>query len=81
MGKHEKTLERVLSRSSDANIRFEDLRALLFSLGFLERSAGSHHVFVQPGIEEQINLQRDGSKAKPYQVRPVRAVVLKYGLA
>jgi hypothetical protein len=33
------------------------------------------------GIEDRINLQRDGSHAKPYQVKQVRAVVLKYHLA
>jgi hypothetical protein len=81
VGKHEKTLERVLSRRSDANVRFDDLRGLLLSLRFSERSEGSHHVFTRSGIEEQINLQRDGTKAKPYQVKQVRAVILKYGLA
>jgi hypothetical protein len=28
-----------------------------------------------------INLQREGAKAKPYQVKQVRAVTLKYRLA
>jgi hypothetical protein len=27
-----------------------------------------------------INLQREGSKAKPYQVKQIRAVILKYHL-
>jgi hypothetical protein len=27
-----------------------------------------------------INLQREGSKAKVYQVRQVRAIILKYNL-
>jgi predicted RNA binding protein YcfA (HicA-like mRNA interferase family) len=76
----EKTLEDVLRGTADANIRFEELRSLLCSLGFSERSRGSHHVFRREGIEEQINLQRDGSKAKPYQVRQVRALIMKYYL-
>jgi len=29
-------------------------------------------------VEEKINLQREGNKAKPYQVKQVRAVILKY---
>lgn len=29
-------------------------------------------------IEEKINLQKDGNKAKPYQVRQVRNIILKY---
>ena len=80
MSRTEKTLDDVLRGKADANIRFEELRSLLFSLGFSERSRGSHHVFTREDIEEQINLQRDGSKAKPYQVRQVRALIMKYYL-
>lgn len=29
---------------------------------------------------EKVNLQRDGAKAKPYQVKQVRNVILRYGL-
>jgi hypothetical protein len=39
---------------------------------------GSHHIFRKAGVEEKINLQRDGNNAKPYQVKQVRAVLLKY---
>jgi hypothetical protein len=80
MTTYRKLLERVLSGRSDANIRFDDLRNLLARLGFEERSRGSHHVFVRAGVEDMINLQREGHMAKPYQVRQVRAVVTKYGL-
>ena len=66
MARHEKVLERVLGGEAGANIRFEKLRALLLDLGFAERTRGSHHVFGKSGIEEQINLQREGVKAKPY---------------
>lgn len=75
-----KTLRRVLSGTSDATIRFDDLRQLLLNLGFEMRVRGSHHIFRKGGIEEKINLQREGSEAKPYQVRQVRNVVLKYHL-
>ena len=80
MGRAEKTLEQVLSGQSDANVGFEDLRNLLINLGFRERTRGSHHIFRRPGIEEMINLQREGANAKMYQVRQVRAVILKYRL-
>ena len=76
----DKVLERVLSRTSDANIRFDDLCHLLSSLGFEMRVRGSHHIFRKAGVEEKINLQREGSEAKPYQLRQVRAVILKYRL-
>jgi hypothetical protein len=32
------------------------------------------------GIEEIINLQPKGAKAKAYQVRQVRQLIVKYGL-
>ena len=80
VGKHEKTLDQVLSGRSDANIRFEDLRALLLALGFIERTRGSHHMFGKTGVDEQINLQRDGAKAKPYQVKQARSVIIRYNL-
>jgi hypothetical protein len=54
--------------------------ALLGRLGFQERTRGSHYVFRRTGVEELINLQRDGDKAKVYQVRQVRAVLVRYGL-
>jgi hypothetical protein len=80
LSKRDKIFGQVLSGRADANIRFDDLRALLLSCGFSERTRGSHHVFSKSGIEEQVNLQRDGAKAKPYQVKQVRAVILRYDL-
>ena len=80
MDKREKLLLQILRGASDANTRFDDLCALLRHLGFEERTKGSHHIFRRAGLEERINLQREGSKAKVYQVRQVRGVILKYGL-
>jgi predicted RNA binding protein YcfA (HicA-like mRNA interferase family) len=76
----EKTRGRVLSGTSDASIRFDELCSLLEGLGFDKRVKGSHHLFRKPGVEERINLQKDGNNAKPYQVKQVRAVILKYKL-
>ncbi len=80
MGKYDKLLLQVLTGTSDANIQFDDLCRLLRKLGFEERTRGSHHVFRKQGIEERMNLQRDDNKAKVYQVRQVRAVIVKYKL-
>ena len=80
MGKHEKLLLKILSGSSDANILFEDLCNLLNDVGFEIRVRGSHHIFRKEGVVEKINLQREGNKAKPYQVKQVRNVILKYKL-
>ena len=70
----------ILSGRSDANIRFDDLRLFLLRLGFAERVRGSHHIFRREGVRELIILQRDGSHAKPYQVRQVRHTILRYQL-
>jgi hypothetical protein len=80
LSKQEKLLERIVRRESKANIPFRDLCHLLLKLGFEERIRGSHHIFSKESVEELINLQEDGAKAKVYQVRQVRAVILKYHL-
>ena len=74
-------LVQVLQGTADSNIRFEDLRSLLATLGFSERVRGSHHIFERPGVEEILNIQPRGSFAKAYQVKQVRAVVVRYKLA
>jgi hypothetical protein len=80
MARKDKLLDRVLRGTSDANVRFADLCQLLHRLGFDERTRGSHHIFTREGVEEILNLQARGSKAKPYQVKQVRGVILKYRL-
>ena len=74
-------LNKVVSGLSDKNLRFRDLTKLLIDIGFSERIKGDHHIFVKEGIDEIINLQplRDG-KAKAYQVKQVRMIILKYKL-
>ena len=56
------------------------LRSLLEALGFHERIRGSHHIFTRSDVIEIINLQPKGAKAKSYQVRQVRQLILKYNL-
>lgn len=80
MGKHEKLLLLILRGTSDANIPFDGLRSLLGWLGFSERIKASHHIFTREGVEEILNLQEKRGKAKAYQVRQVRQVILKYKL-
>ncbi|MDQ3584779.1 MAG: type II toxin-antitoxin system HicA family toxin [Acidobacteriota bacterium] len=65
---------------SDTDISFEELCQLLRHLGFAKRVRGSHHIFTRDKVEEIINLQPQGTKAKTYQVRQVRALPLKYRL-
>jgi len=71
-------LTQILTGRSDANILFKDLKNLLLHVGFEERIKGSHHIFRRAGVDEKINIQKEGNKAKPYQVRQVRNILLKY---
>lgn len=80
MSKFERLRQKILEGRSDANIGFEDLRNLLLNLGFTERIKGSHHSYRKDGVFEKPNLQRDGNKAKSYQVRQVREILKKYSL-
>lgn len=81
MSKQARLLERILLGTADANIPFDGLCHLLLRLGFQMRVHGSHRIFYQDGIEEILNLQPRGANAKPYQVKQVRGVLVKYKLA
>ncbi len=80
MSNLEKLYEHILMRRSDTNVAFETLCALLRRLGFDERIRGDHHIFTKDSVEEILNLQPKEGKGKPYQVKQVRNVILKYGL-
>ncbi|NES99244.1 MAG: type II toxin-antitoxin system HicA family toxin [Sphaerospermopsis sp. SIO1G2] len=80
MSQQDKLLAKILSGASDTNISFEQLCQLLIRLGFDERICGSHHIFTKEGVEEILNLQPKQGKAKTYQVKQVREVLLKYQL-
>ena len=80
MGKLEKLLLKILRGTSDANVLFAQLCQMLVSMGFEERIRGSHHIFTKEGIEEILNIQPKGGKAKVYQVKQIREVILKYKL-
>ena len=81
MRRQEKLLQKILQGRSDKNISFSSLRTLMKALGFDERIRGDHHIFTMNGIEEILNLQPNNSKAKSYQVKQVRNIILKYGLS
>jgi hypothetical protein len=81
MSKFEKLQLKLLSGSADNNFSFDDLRNILLHFNFIERTTGgSHRIFYKEGIEEILNIQPKGSKAKPYQVKQVRQIILKYKL-
>jgi hypothetical protein len=78
MSQRDKLLIKILSGTSDASIPFESLCQLLYTLGFDQRIRGSHHIFFKEGIEEILNLQPKQGKAKAYQVKQVRNLILNY---
>ena len=53
---------------------------LLKKIGFNEKIKGSHHIYTYNKIEEIINIQPVNNKAKEYQVRQIRRLLLKYRL-
>jgi len=74
-------LLKALSGTADASIRFDGLRSLVKALGFVERVKGSHRLFTKRDVMEILNLQPRGSLAKPYRVKQVRAVIVRYTLS
>jgi hypothetical protein len=80
MGKYDKLFITILSGRSDKSIKFNELTHLLLSMNFNVRIKGDHHIFYHQSIDEILNLQPNGSDAKPYQVKQVRNVILKYHL-
>lgn len=80
MSQYEKLLLAVLSGTRDKNLLFADLQTVLDRLGFQCRIKGDHFIYTRDDVEEIINLQPAGNKAKPYQVKQVRNIILKYQL-
>lgn len=80
MSQFDKILINILSGTRDNNISFGDLQKILTMLGFVVRIKGDHFIYTKDGIEEIINIQPNGNKAKAYQVKQVRNIILKYKL-
>ncbi|MDJ0533310.1 MAG: type II toxin-antitoxin system HicA family toxin [Xenococcaceae cyanobacterium MO_207.B15] len=80
MGKYAKLLQKILTGTSDNNINFFELRQLLKKLEFAERVKGDHYIFTRDNVEEIINLQPKSGKAKSYQVKQIRNLIVKYRL-
>lgn len=80
MSQFGKLMRAIMSGLQDKNVLFADLCKVLERLGFVCRIKGNHFIFTKDGIEEIINLQPKGNQAKPYQVKQVREIILKYRL-
>ncbi len=80
MSKYNKLFMQIMSGTQDNNIDFSDLQKALTLLGFTVRIKGDHFIYFKDDVDELINIQPKGNKAKPYQVRQVRNIILKYRL-
>lgn len=72
-------LKKLLSGSK--NIRFSEVTACAKAFGFrLDRTRGSHHIYIHPDVPELMNLQNVAGKAKPYQVKQFLKIIERYNL-
>jgi hypothetical protein len=79
MSRIKKAVTKLLEGRSDANFSFADLCFILDRAGFTSRRGrGSHSIFFRDDVAEIINLQPRGGQAKPYQVKQVRDLLVKY---
>lgn len=76
----EKLIRELMSGTRDKNIKFADLQKILTALGFDSRVKGDHFIYYKDDVAEIVNIQPDGNKAKPYQVKQIRNLILKYQL-
>lgn len=78
---NKKIYDKVMSGDSDNNINFDDFRNLIIDLGFdFIRQSGSHIQYYHNGINERMTIQNNKSKAKSYQVKQLRDIILKHNI-
>lgn len=79
MGKYDEVFLDVIMGKKDSNIKFTDLCNLLDKLGFRCSIRGDHYIYRRDDTPI-INIQPIGNKAKPYQVKQVRNIILQCNL-
>lgn len=77
---NKKLITKILDYKNDNNISFNDLVNLLEQLGFQKRIKGDHFIFYRQSVDEIINIQPKQNKAKAYQVKQIRNIIIKYKL-
>ena len=74
-------LLRRLSQGALHNVAFGDMVDLVEGFGFrLDRTRGSHHLFVHADVPKVLNLQPEGAEAKAYQIRQFLQMIEEYEL-
>ena len=67
--------------SGSINVKFHALINVVELLGFtLDRTRGSHHIFIHPNLPEILNLQNINGQAKPYQIKQLVKLIEKHNL-
>ena len=78
---NKKVYEAVKSGSSDNNIGYTDFQNLILALGFdKRRQKGSHTMYYHRKAHAFMNIQKDGNKAKGYQVEQLRIIINAHNL-
>lgn len=72
MSRAEKVFANLIGGQHDADFSFDQLCALLITLGYFMRSAKGRHVIFQREASSLHLQSTTGGKAKAYQVRQVR---------
>ena len=80
MSQYEKMMLKILLGNQDSSISFSELQKVLDVLGFQCRIKGDHFIYTKNGVAEILNIQPKGNKAKAYQVKQVRNIIIKYKL-
>jgi len=76
-----KVYEAVKSGNSDNNIGYMDFQNLIIALGFeKKRQKGSHTMYYHSVACAFMNIQKDGNKAKAYQVEQLRIIINTHNL-
>jgi len=79
MPNEEKVRAALLDADKDYNHRFNDVVGYLEATGWKLRIKGSHRIFTRHGCPFLLNLQPERTgKAKAYQIRQVRQLLLRY---
>lgn len=63
------------------SLKFREICALAEGVGFrLDRSRGSHHIFIHDSRKMLLSFQNVKGQAKPYQVRQLLALIKEHNL-
>ena len=77
MSKIEKLVKKVLFGKA---VSYDDAEKLLYSLGFIMKSEGSHHVFRRKGYSKNISIKKR-PQLLPYQLKNLKEVLKDHGYA